>query len=178
VYTVGVSSAAVRKRVCEYVVRKFAPKLVLDLACGSGVYGRDLKAIDPKVELIGIDGCLKYLGSAFCQMCYKVLIKADVWDYFYGIVGTVRPDVILFMDVLEHLEKDAGLAALECLKAKGVPVVMSTPMFEYEQGAVEGNELETHRCWWSQEEIEATGFELLFTEDWDGQGDIGAFRFG
>ena len=172
------SCPAIRERVCKYIIRELRATLVMDLGCGAGVYGRELKSIDPRVEMIGLDGCLKYLGSVFCQQLYKVLIKADVWDYLRELVRTVRPDVILFMDVLEHLEKEPGREALRLLKAKGTPVLLSTPLFNYPQGAVDGNELERHRCWWSQEELEAEGFKLLFKEDWNGEGDIGAFRFG
>lgn len=174
-YSVGVSSAAIRNHVCEVIAREYKPEVVWDLCCGSGAYGHVLKELNPQIKLIGTDGCFKYLTSFHCQTKYDVLMWATLEQLYNGI--RINSDVVLFMDVLEHLIKTVGYGALEWLKALGRPVFLSTPLFWYEQGAVDGNRLEEHKCWWSQKEIEATGFRHIYSHAYDDRGDIGAFVY-
>ena len=57
-------------------------------------------------------------------------------------------------------------------------VVISTPLFDYEQGVVEGNKLEIHRCFFTEKEINDLGYRTLFKVKYDERGDIGAFTKG
>jgi hypothetical protein len=177
IYTVGVSAAGIRRDVCNYIVREIKPKTVFDLGCGAGCYGRDLKERDPTIRMIGADGYLQYLTSAHCIRYYDILMMAKLKDFLYDGAVNVCADLVLFMDVLEHLERADGEKVLTEVE-RYPKAMLSTPLFDFKQGAVDGNELERHRTVWTEEELAERGWTLLFKERWKEEGDIGAFIFG
>lgn len=170
VYTVGVSCAKMREKVSDYIVDKLKPGTILDLGCGAGAYGMAIKARDPNITMIGLDGCMKYLTSVYALKCYKARIHCLIEDFLKGLIEVSRY-LTLFMDGPEHFEKETAIEILNQLS----DVIVSTPLFDYEQGIVEGNKLEIHRCFFTEEEINALGYKTLYKVKYDKRGDIGAF---
>jgi 2-polyprenyl-3-methyl-5-hydroxy-6-metoxy-1,4-benzoquinol methylase len=162
--------------VCEYIAKQIKPRKVFDLGCGVGAYGKVIKFLDPEVKMIGADGYLQYLASAFTIECYDVVIRARIENVVGGDV-VVPADLVLFMDVLEHFEKPDGEKVLDFLKTYPKAII-STPMYDYPQGAVDGNELERHRTFWTEAELVEHGWTMLTKDNWEGRGDIGAFIHG
>ena len=173
VYTIGVSCAEMRHKVAEYIVNVINPRVILDLACGVGAYALEIKERDKEITMIGLDGCIKYLTSVHALRYYNVRIHCMIEDYLEGLVS-IPADLILWMDGPEHFEKDKATEILGRLYY----VIISTPLFEYEQGVVEGNKLEMHRCSFTEKEINDLGYETLFKVKYDERGDIGAFTKG
>lgn len=173
VYNIGVSCAAVRQKVTDYIVKEVKPKAILDLGMGVGVYGLEIKRKDNSIAMYGVDGCLKYLTSMHAVTHYDVLILADIQAVVSGTIK-VEADLIILMDVIEHLEKEKAVSTLNSLDG----IIMSTPLFWYEQGAVEGNPLEIHKCWFSEKELNDLGYKTLLKEPYDARGEIGAFTKG
>jgi hypothetical protein len=170
-----VSCPIIRDKVCEYIIERVKPKTVFDLGCGVGCYGKELKLRDPKIKMIGADGYLLYLTSAFAIEFYDVLIKAAIKEFIDGEIY-VSANLVLFMDVLEHFERKDGEDVLNYIEEYN-HAILSTPLFDYPQGAVDGNELERHRTVWTEQELVQRGWTVLFKENWQG-GDIGAFIYG
>ena len=173
---VGVSSPEIRNKVVPYILN-LKPKTVFDLGMGSGVYGAMIRSANPEIRMIGLDGWLPYFETVFAQQ-YTARIHASIEAVMYGMFP-MWGDLVLCMDVIEHFEDGEALTLLKCLKDAPIPAIVSTPLFDYKQGSVEGNDLEEHKCWFSEEELHELGWKTLFKE-WhealDGQkGYMGAF---
>lgn len=171
VYTIGVSDPKIRDFVTSYIVKEIDPEVVMDLGCGSGAYGKVLKRKIPNVHMIGLDGCFKYLTSMYCLGAYEARIHMDIMDYLMGPVYVCQ-DLTICMDVIEHFEKTEAITVMNHLPE---PAIISTPLFDYEQGMIEGNPLEEHKCFFTEEEILELGFDKLYSVEYDERGDIGAF---
>ncbi len=133
------------------------PTSILDVGVGFGKYGLlcrealDVAAAryerrDWRVRIDGIEVCARYRNPVHDHVYNTV---------HYGEVGTILDrlpvyDLVLLVDVLEHLEPDRGQELLRRLLAHaGRAVVVSTPIFPSTQGAYLGNVHETHRSRWS-----------------------------
>ena len=68
-------------------------------------------------------------------------------------------DLILVLDVIEHMDKEVGIQFLKNCKEKAKTIIVSTPNGHSSQGVVFGNEYEVHRCGWSIPELESLGFK-------------------
>jgi 2-polyprenyl-3-methyl-5-hydroxy-6-metoxy-1,4-benzoquinol methylase len=72
-------------------------------------------------------------------------------------------DCVLFADVLEHFEKDAGAKILDAIKRRvgdEGSLLVTTPAQFVPQAAVYGNECERHRSLWSEDELTQLGFQV------------------
>lgn len=174
----GLSSPGIRKLACEYIV-DLKPGRVFDLGCGIGLYGAATRVIHRTeaqgIVFIGLDGFLPYLLQTTARDYYSTLIWGKIEDVVAGLIR-VKADLTICMDVVEHFEKSV---AETILKLPG-KMLVSTPLFDLQQGEVEGNKLEAHRCWFSERELTAMGFRTLAKIDYqqdDGQsGPIGLFE--
>ncbi len=75
---------------------------VLDVGCGEGKLGAQLKVLNPATVVCGVDGDEELLVKAEANLdfCWKVDLSADNW------MESLRDqsfDLIIFADVLEHL---------------------------------------------------------------------------
>lgn len=70
-------------------------------------------------------------------------------------------DIIFMGDVIEHLEKEEGVAVLAGLKQHAKSLIISTPVTPYKQGAYKRNIHEAHLSVWTPEDFKLYGFELL-----------------
>ena len=71
-------------------------------------------------------------------------------------------DVVLAVDVLEHLSRDEGfdlLAAMEGIARRRT--VVFTPNGHVHQDEIGGNPLQAHRSGWSVEDLAAAGYEAI-----------------
>ena len=177
IYTVGVSCAGIRRDVADHVAVNLRPRTVFDLGCGSVCYGQQLKLRDPSIKVVGADGWLEYLASAHCIRYYDAVIRVQIEDVVAGLV-VVPADLVLFMDVLEHFERPEGERVLTFIETAYPRAILSTPLFDFPQGAVDGNELERHRSVWTEQELLQRGWRLLATERWKEEGNVGAFIHG
>ena len=149
-----------------HLVRQLKPKSILDVGVGFGKWGhlfREYTDIneaenDParyqrkkwRVRIDGIEGYAAYLTPMHRYLYNHLHI---------GNAGTLlnklpQYDLIFLGDVIEHLEKAAGLRLLRAaLKKANKAVIVTTPKFETGQADLCGNELERHRSLWSAEDF-------------------------
>lgn len=130
-------------------VYRLQPKTVLDLGIGFGKYGPLLREVldgmlgrcRPEQWQARIEGSeAHHAYDNPCWECYSMVYAEDF---------TQDPpdgyDLVLMIDSLEHLEPEQGRKFLEDLVANNRHVIISVPVVPMPQGAVYGNEFETHR---------------------------------
>lgn len=149
-----------------HLVRQIKPKSILDVGVGFGKWGhlfREYTDIneaenDParyqrrhwRVRIDGIEGYAAYL-TPMHRYLYNHL---HVGDASALLKRLPRYDLIFLGDVIEHLEKAAGLRLLRgAFKMANKAVIVTTPKFETGQAGLCGNELERHRSLWSAEDF-------------------------
>ena len=124
------------------------PLAVLDIGPGWGKYGlmcreylRDLQLLDA-VEVPQ--------GRMYTQDCiYDNIIESDIRraDVYWS-----KYDLVIFIDVIEHMEKAEGQKILKDIVSAGASVLVSTPKLWMEQHD-ENNPFEEHVSHWTWEDF-------------------------
>lgn len=150
------------------------PRCVLDVGAGYGKWGFLLREyLDDFRWAHQIDGVEPW----------KDYTRRSHADHFYDYLATgtfpecaddLSPgyDLILMVDVLEHYEPAAAIAALRKALDMAPAVLIATPV-GYPQGAVNGNELERHRSEWFAKDLAEIG---RFENHSDPRSTIGLLR--
>lgn len=133
---------------------------VLDVACGLSLKSQ---YIDAEIR-VGVDIYRPYLE------------KIDAKVPFVTVVHDVRKldevfmarsfDIVLMLDIIEHLEKDESLALLRTAERLAkVAVIIETPEGFIPQNidiwGHGGDEWQTHRCGWEKLELEELGYKVI-----------------
>jgi SAM-dependent methyltransferase len=113
---------------------------ILDVGCGVGTYPR---LLGDKYYWIGIEVWEPYIEKYNLKSLYKEIIVGDVQD-----IALPDVDCAILGDVVEHFTKVDGLFLLTKIRDKYKHVIVSIPIGEYEQGAIEGNPHEEHKSIW------------------------------
>jgi 2-polyprenyl-3-methyl-5-hydroxy-6-metoxy-1,4-benzoquinol methylase len=132
------------------------PTSVLDVGVGMGQYGLHLRQLldISRERLTRVEWKTRVDGVELYEP-----YRNPIWDYYYDAVhlrdardflrGLDREyDLILICDVIEHFDRAEAEALLALARAKGKWVIVTTPNGAYPQGAMFGNEAETHRSEW------------------------------
>jgi len=134
-----------------YKVMEMGPQTILDVGMGYGKWGvlcieylKYWKGITPLV-----DGVEVFEG-------YKSPVHKIYRNVFYLDVMRLLPrlgeyDLVLLVDVIEHLSRENGLKLLDAVKKH---YIVSTPAYWSGQGACCGNEHEAHISRWWQADFE------------------------
>lgn len=131
---------------------------ILEVGCGKGGAMRFLNKYG-QFYTIGVDAFEPYLRECQKQKTHSDCILCDVrWLPF----RRKSFDVVLSMQVLEHLEQQEGkelLNQMERLARK--QVILSTDIGEHVQTkAINGNPYQVHQYVWSADELKGTGFKV------------------
>ena len=143
---------------CNKVI-ELNPQSVLDIGVGFGSKGMLFREytdvwrgdmFGKKVRIDGVEIFDKYIGD----------LQREIYDHIY--IGNILElidelpsyDLIYMGDVLEHLSRDDGFKLIEKLKAKARDLIIVTPLKVSHQGAVYGNENESHISQWSTLDFE------------------------
>ena len=135
-------------------------KSILEVGCGRG---QPMSFINrhKKFYVVGIDIFAPYLRVSQQTNCYDELILADIRKLPFKPKSF---DIILAMEVLEHLEKEDGERFLEIIEEIAIDqVILSTPIGKYQQGHLDGNPYQEHKCIWQVEELQKRGYKLKGT---------------
>ncbi len=162
------------------------PGSVLDVGVGMGQYGvlarhnleslnlfdvsnwkgRQRSRQEWKVRIDGIEGFAAYLTPVH-EYAYDEIRIGDALD----VLPTIEDDtyeLVLAIDILEHLEEQDGARFLEQLRrVSSKYVLVSTPKVVHRQ-VVFANPYENHRSSWSTEELGAAGYDRVLdnTRSW------------
>jgi hypothetical protein len=149
-------------------IQRIAPRLVLDLGVGFGLYGVLCRQImdgqdgrcDPSTwqgKLIGVEAWRHYRNPAWGV--YDTMTAGSIGGTRYD---RVRYDLVLMIDSLEHQEPSSGRTLLRGLVRHNKHVIVSVPNGLMVQGATFGNPYEEHRWTFNgTEEFEPYNFKLI-----------------
>lgn len=162
------SSSVVPYVVSELIARR--PRTVLDLGCGFGWAAAAIRqwldqGVQPwRTRIEAVESFAAYKNPAWSL--YDAVYN---WNLLDWVAHNRRDwDAILLLDVLEHFDHAEGESLLTKLRCSLTPsgvLLVATPAIWHPQGAVHGNEHETHRSLWTADELRALGFAVL----WDGE---------
>ena len=133
---------------------------ILDVACGLSLKSQYLDA-DIRV---GVDIYRPYLAKIDAKVPFTTVVH-DVRKLDEVFIDKSF-DLVLMLDIIEHLEKDESLALLQTAERLAkVAVIIETPDGYVPQNidiwGHGGDEWQTHRCGWEKAELEAMGYQVL-----------------
>jgi SAM-dependent methyltransferase len=133
-------------------------KTILDVGCGKG---EPMKFINRRKQFYaaGTDIFEPYLREAKQQQVHDEYIRCDVRRLPFKSKSF---DIVLCLEVLEHLEKEAGeelLQAMEGLARR--QVLLTTPVGKYSQKPYDGNPSQEHRHIWHPAELKEKGYQAV-----------------
>jgi len=139
------------------LIMRINPDSILDVGSGFGKWGFLLREYlevwqgrlypeDWKKRIDAIEIFKGYTRLPWYAIIYNNIYTQDITKND-GILANY--DLVLFMDVVEHLEKEKGLEMLK----KARHWIVSTPNYVSGQGAKFGNEYEAHISEWAQNDF-------------------------
>jgi SAM-dependent methyltransferase len=139
------------------------PKSVLDCGCGEGM---SMQYIRNNFYTVGCDFFLPLLKKARRTGLYHEVVLSDVRALPF------RPksfEIVICLDVLEHLCKREGISVIQALEElASLRVVLSMPVgWQPRYSSI--NPLDKHRSAWSPEDLKKCGYHvygLYFRKTW------------
>jgi hypothetical protein len=136
---------------------------VLDVACGLSLKSKFI----PAQIRVGVDIYDKYFDYIETDVPY-VVIKYDVRK-LNEIFVPKSFDIVIALDIIEHLEKDESLAMIaECEKIARKAVILETPNGYIPQNldilGHGGHDYQTHRCGWEPKELQKMGYKVMIRD--------------
>jgi len=141
---------------------RFVPidvRSALDVGCGRGIMGALLRIYRDPERVVAIEAFRPSIDFVKKLGIYDEVIEQDI---------TKAPipyddksfDLVLCLEVIEHLEKKEGLKLLDELTRVGKRVIVSTPGVYSQQPMFDGNPYQVHKSHYSVRELEKKGFEV------------------
>jgi hypothetical protein len=148
------------------LVMQLQPRSILEIGTGFGKYGflfreyleiwgaaEDTERLDPSMWQVRIDG-IEFYEPYVTDVQRKIYDNLIVGDAMTEIDALGGYDLIFMGEVIEHFPKEDGRVLIEkCRAHANQMIVISTPNYLSHQGAVYGNDRETHHCLWTCEEL-------------------------
>ena len=143
------------------MVNYIRPSSVLDIGVGFGKYGMLLREYlkfwapldDLNVRAGIIDGIEVF--ESYITPGQKYYYDSIYIGNALDVLPTLNNyDLILLIDVLEHLNQEDGHRLLALCQKKAGHVIISTPIKMNVQGAAYGNDFEIHRAQWKPKDFE------------------------
>ncbi len=143
--------------------RTFIPldvKKVVDIGCGKGTMGALLRNYRPVEYLLGLDAFSPYLQHNAERRYYDDLMRFDLEKCESLPFKDDEFDLVLCLEVVEHLDKCRALRILSELGRIGRRVVVSTPSFDVPRHAMDGNPWQRHRCVITRKDFQSAGYKV------------------
>jgi len=151
---------------------KFVPlnvKTALDVGCGRGMLGALLRIYREPERLVAVDSFEPYLEFVRRMRLYDEVINLDLTKSDLPFEDKSF-DLVLSLEVIEHLQKKDGIRLLSQLERIGKRVIVSTPGHFFDQPKYDGNPHQSHLSFYSVDELEKRGYDIY------GVGDFHVFR--
>ena len=133
---------------------KLQPKRVLDIGVGRGKYGLLAREYGNAEVVDGVEGDESYI-TPYHEAIYDELFVGDI----RGALDQIPKDydVVLMIDVIEHMSKEDGHKILQYFKC---PIIVSTPAIDYPQEDPD-HPLENHVSKWTLADFKEYNFTKL-----------------
>lgn len=126
---------------------EIAPERILDIGPGRGKYGLLLREyLEEPVFIDAIEVEPRYVTSRL-EAIYDQVTVGSIMDHLPDLD---RYDLVLMVDVLEHLTKEEGQAVLDACHA---PVIVATPREFFQNPEWESYPSEEHRSLWAVDDF-------------------------
>jgi SAM-dependent methyltransferase len=153
-----------------YLVSQLNPKAVLDIGKGFGKYGfllheyvgvNNKRRIEPtktlreqsqiKIDALEVDEdlMLPHLSHLYDKIEFGDVAK------IYKTLGSY--DLVLMIDIIEHISKEAGLAIVKHFLSKGAKLIIATPKDFFEQNLYDST-YENHISHWTLNDFKSIAF--------------------
>lgn len=127
-----------KKSIKKYLINKFDENaIILDVGAGEGTYYNLLN--DYFKNMYAVEVFEPNIDKYKLKNKYKVVINADIKDFEYNFC-----DIIIFGDVLEHLEVNEAQDVLKYAYNRCKEMIVAVP-YMCEQGIAEDNVYEIHK---------------------------------
>lgn len=152
--------------------REIGPATVVDVGAGSGTYARLMRTVQddedrwyehvtPDGERVqtsvrdkwrAIEAWQPYLDEFTLIALYDEILVADARDVE---PDTLKADLVIFGDVLEHMTRQEARDLLAKARQVAGNIIVSIPVLHLDQDDVGGNPYERHVEHWSYEDMRA-----------------------
>ena len=143
--------------VVQWSLGKVNKASLLDVGCGNG---RVMKFINKHKRFfsVGVDIFELAIREAQRQESHDGYVLCDVQQLPFQRKSF---DIVLCMEVLEHLERNEGVVLLQTLEEIArMQIIITTPVGLYKQDAFNGNLYQQHKSIWSPNELKRLGFKV------------------
>jgi len=131
---------------------------VLDIACGAGIPMRTLNRTK-QFRVTGVDMFDAYLATAKQSGFYDQVVNADIRHLPFPNKSF---DVVMALQIIEHLEKHEGLAFVrELERVARDKVIIATPVGFVKQEGYDHNDLQEHKSGWEPDEMRSMGYRVI-----------------
>jgi hypothetical protein len=127
----------------------------LELWDGRGSYAEFLRRID------GVEAFKGYI-TPLHKFVYDHIYDEDIMDILDQI--DFAYNLVLILDVLEHLDKDQGKLLLTKILQKNNGAIISTPKKVSNQKDVFDNKYEVHKSQWTKDELSLYGASFFLSD--------------
>ena len=146
---------------------------LLDVGCGRGSFGIIVNQEYPrKFQIDGIDA-VEYENQ---YPDYGGVLVGNFLNVYQEMIGAY--DCYIFIDVLEHFEREQAIEVVEFFRMRGKRIIASIPNAEQhwhqDEGFEKANPFEKHRHDWTNAEVEKE-LKLKLVGEKEA---IGVFQYG
>lgn len=134
-----------------------APATVLDVGCGDGERMGSLNGAG-RLRAIGVDIFLPYLHQARRRQSHAAYVLCDVRNMPFKEKSF---DLVLCLEVIEHLEREEALALILAMERLARwRVLISAPAATHVQHAYDDNPYQEHRSTWRPQDLRQLGYRV------------------
>lgn len=130
--------------------RQIAPTTVVDVGPGLGTYARLMRQHLRRDHWTGIEAWQPYIDTYNLTGLYDSVLIADARDVE---PETLKADLVIFGDVLEHMTQAEARALLDKARDVAANIIVSVPVLHLDQDDVGGNPYERHVEHWTYEQM-------------------------
>jgi hypothetical protein len=153
------SSPAGKDFIKSWINRQPDIRTILDVGAGEGTYSH---LLGRNYKLIAVEVFQPYIDQFNLHDKYDQVILGDI-----RTLTLPHADCVIFGDVLEHMTEDD---ARKLINLPYPHMVVSLPLGHWPQGAVNGNDYETHVTEWSAPKAEDFFAHFPIRRTQDGMG--------
>lgn len=140
-------------------VKKTQPTNMLDVGPGWGRIGIAVKSLMPNCVIDAVEINNSYVDQYNLKRIYNTIYINDIKSFCLS-TSSMRYDIVLFNDILEHLFRSDALDVLDFMLYRTKYIVVQWPN-DHLQDAWQGHESEVHRSNFTLKDFLNYNFDVL-----------------